>query len=305
MILLRFTLKSTLLLTFVSLSASLLSAAESSARSNAFADAMNKGFYYAHAGENARALARFKEAVRLNPRSAEAHTRLALTYCDRSMYMAAEESARKAVLLDEKFSLGWLVLGTAQFYGDKEKEAISSLHKALRLDKKNAHITYSIGRCYYYMGSKEEEIRKNKSKALEYFKQTLRLSPAYIEARFMEGCCFLDLDMPDVARDSFLTALRAYEINDKLTTPAEIYFRLGICAMKSGRFVEAERRFRETLFVSKGHYLANLYLADLFMDHLPEKEQAILYYKRFMDTAPHNYPDRERVQQLLKNNQKK
>lgn len=270
-----------------------LFAADSGKTEMLYTDAMKQGVVYARQGDNARALARFKEAVRLMPRSAEANTRLALTYCDRGMYMAAEQNARKATLLDDKFAFGWLVLGTAQFYGDKEEDSIESLNKALRLDPKNPHITYTIGRSYYYMGTSDDEIRRNKSKALEYFKQTLRLSPVYVEARFMEGCCFLDLDMPDVARDSFLTALRADSDNP------EIFFRLGICAIKTGRFVEAERRLRETLRRAPQHYDANLYLADLFMQNLPDKEQAILYYKRFLESAPHDHSERARVMEIL------
>jgi tetratricopeptide (TPR) repeat protein len=208
--------------------------------------------------------------------------------------MAAEENARKATLLDSKFSDGWLALGTSQFYGDREPKAINSLNVALRLNPKNAHITYMLGRCYYYLGGNDEDIKKYKTKALEYFKQTLRLKSTYVQARFMEGCCFLDLDMPDVARDSFLVALRGQPEH------AETFFRLGLCAIRTRRYVEAERRFRETLRFAPKHADAHLYLADLFLKHLPDPAQAKLHYKRFLSLAPRDHAERPRVENILK-----
>ncbi len=288
--------KMTIVTLILCLVPSYLKSQERTKTDSEFTDAMNKGIIYASKGDNPRALARFKEAVRLKPRSAEAYARLALTYCDRGMYIAAEENATKATLINGKSFFAWLVLGTAQFYSNKNKLAINSLNKALRFNPNNPHITYTLGRCYYYLGNETRDVGRNKTKALEYFKQTLILSPSYIEAKFMEGCCFLDLGMPDVARDSFTTALRANPDN------VEIHFRLGICAVKTERLVEAERQFRKALRLNPQYYEANLHLANLFMEHLPDKEQAILYYKKYLATAPHDHPMRAKVMNIIKEN---
>ena len=122
-----------------------------------FQKAMREGIASARSGPLPRALARFKTAVMLKPRSAEARYRLALTYNDRKMYDSAEKEAQKAVALDEKHAGAWLVRGSALFYQDLEEEAIKALNKAFRLEPKNAHASYMLGRCYYFLGAREKQ----------------------------------------------------------------------------------------------------------------------------------------------------
>lgn len=288
-----------------------------------YEEAMGQGALAARKGDYPRALARFKEARRLEPRSAEARYRLALTYCDLKFYAEAEQHARKAVILDDQLAGAWLVLGTALFYLDREKEADTALATALRLAPENPHITYMRGRCNYYLGAKlqrqaaaqrrqaheteeasrEDALRQAREAsrqaqtffhfALKSFERTLQLDGTYTEAHFMMGCCFLDLDFPDNARDSFILALKAEPNNP------EVHLRLGLCYLRANRPLEAERSFREVLRFDVDHVEARLLLGDLYTRDMPDPEEARLHYRRFLAGASDSHPAVPRVRRAL------
>ncbi|GEM_PF-3259898 len=255
--------------------------------------AMREGARFAREGQNARALARFKRAVQLKPRSPQAHFRVALTYLDRGLYMAAEENARKATYLDSGFAPAWLVLGSALFHQDREQEAVSPLQRAFRLDNTSAHAAYMLGRAYYFLPAKDRDKREDYRRALEYFQQALRLKSSYTEARFMEGCCFLELDLPEPARQSFIATLR-----DDPDNP-EVYFRLALCELRTQRYLDAESYLRAALQKAPQHPEAHLFLADLLWDHLGDREQAALHYRRYLGAAPDDHAARGRVERRL------
>ncbi|MFW5856849.1 MAG: tetratricopeptide repeat protein [Planctomycetota bacterium] len=288
-----------------------------------FREAMRQGAAHARKGEYPRALARFRQAKKLRPGDAEARYRLALTYNDLKAYATAEEEARKATVLDETYAPAWLVLGSALFYQDREAEAVPALEQALLLEPENEHTAYMLGRCHYFLGQRdrllgdqfraqaattgdEEPVQRAQvadreaegafRKALQYFRRTLQLDPGYGPASFMEGCCFLELDLPDTARDSLQRALRSDPDNP------EIHFRLGLCYLHSARYMDAERSFREALRLDRDHLGAHLYLGELFTNRLPDPEQAKLHFQRFLRDAPESHPARARVARLLQQN---
>ncbi|MBN1256115.1 MAG: tetratricopeptide repeat protein [Planctomycetes bacterium] len=284
-----------------------------------FQKAMLEGAQCARTGPLPRALARFKTAIDLKPRSAEAHYRLALTYNDRMMYDSAEKEAQKAITLDEDHAGAWLVLGSALFYQDMEEAAIEALNKAFRLEPENAHIPYMLARCYYFLGAREKlkaaELNQNASnlsadesrqvairtrnleekaqtflrKSRTFIVQALKLDRNYVEARFMEGCIFLELDLPDAARYSFMLALLADPNNP------EIHFRIGICYQLSSKPIEAERSFQEVLRLDHDHVEAHLRLGDYFTKYVPNEKMAAYHYGRFLQLAPEDHSARKRL----------
>jgi tetratricopeptide (TPR) repeat protein len=284
-----------------------------------YREAILQGVRNARKGENARALARFRQARDLKPRSAEAYYRLALTFNDLAMYSSAEEHARNATVLDEDYAPGWLVLGQALFHLNREEEALRALRRALRLDPESPHAPYLIGRCHYFLADahrlRVEELQRTRQRegateelelrirqaqqrareayteALEYFRQTLRLAPRYNPARFMEGCCLLELGLPDPARLSFSELLRSEPENP------ELHFRLGLCYLESDRHLDAERAFQEALRKDPDHIDAHYLLGRLYDRHLGDPEQAGLHYKRFLDNAAEGHPARGRARQ--------
>jgi tetratricopeptide (TPR) repeat protein len=303
------------------LSAPDASAAESTVEED-YRLALTEGARFARDGEYPRALARFKEAVRLRPGEAEARYRLALAYSDLASYATAEEHARKATILEDRFAPGWLLLGTALFYQDKEKEAIEALERALVLDNTNAHAAYMLGRCHYFLGERIErrrrellhraaqrnsgeqaaelrtrarDLRREAEDAYrtsrDYFRRTLRLNTGYHAAHFMAGCCYLALDLPNTARDRFQEALAASPDDP------EIHFRLGLCYLRADppRYVDAERSFEEALRHDRDHIDTHLMLGDLYTRHIPEPDKALLHFRRFLRNAPQTHPARARA----------
>lgn len=249
--------------------------------------AMEQGATYARQGKIPTALAKFKRACELKPMSGEPLYRLALTYCDEHMYSAAESTARKATILEPRHAGSWLVLGTALFYLDREAEAIVALEKAFSIDRNNPHAPYLLGRCYYFGGN-------DRARAVAYFKRTLELDPKYTAATFMLGCCYLDEDIPAAAAKLFEMVVASEPGN------LEAHFRLALCRIKEKDFDTAEKILLDVIRQNEKDYRAHLRLGDLYMNFRGENAYAIVHYERFLEHAPAESPERERVSKVLK-----
>jgi adenylate cyclase len=72
-------------------------------------------------------------AVQLDEKYPYCHYAVAMTHTVAGQYESALQASRRAVTLSPSFALGYLVLGAAQLYAGRPKEAIEPLEHELRL----------------------------------------------------------------------------------------------------------------------------------------------------------------------------
>lgn len=100
-----------------------------------------------HAGNPDKAIAHYNEALKENPRSAEAHNWLGVALLDKSDLAGAIAEFRKAVEIDPGLARAWTNLGSALGKSGELKESIEAFRKALDLEPDNpaARMNLAIG----------------------------------------------------------------------------------------------------------------------------------------------------------------
>jgi TolB-like protein/tetratricopeptide (TPR) repeat protein len=112
-------------------------------------------------GEVAQALAAYREAVRLDPRFADAWARVGFAMAIQFVWLGwrtetprdsllplARAAAERALELDSVGADAWMALGTAKTWGGDLPGARASFERALRLDSLNAEAWLTFGNVY-------------------------------------------------------------------------------------------------------------------------------------------------------------
>ena len=102
----------------------------------------------------------FQQAIRLDPRYAQAHAGLAEAYAARCLYFARDEalldkaieSSLKALMYDESIADAYAALGVAYLVREDFDAALESCRKAIQLDPDSAIGLYALSRVYMVTG---------------------------------------------------------------------------------------------------------------------------------------------------------
>ncbi|UCD83829.1 MAG: tetratricopeptide repeat protein [Deltaproteobacteria bacterium] len=127
-------------------------------------------------GKIEQAIAEYQEAIRINPNFNEAYLDLGNIYFDQSRYDEAAAQYHRAVEITPGSTKGHSNLGIVYEKQGKYSEAITEFDKVLSLKPTDASTHKNLGVIYYYKV-------KDHQKALEHFRQTLRLNPNQGEAK--------------------------------------------------------------------------------------------------------------------------
>lgn len=104
------------------------------ARDREEASLIDKGLDLARKGESLPAIAAYKEALQINPRSELAHNWLGEAYLRTDQHGAAIKSLQKAVALDPGFADAHYNLGFALWAANQRDAAVAAFKKAFALD---------------------------------------------------------------------------------------------------------------------------------------------------------------------------
>lgn len=95
---------------------------------------MDSGWSLVREGKFSEAAVRLKNAVAINPNSADAHSRLGYAYKKTKNFALAEKEFLKAISLNDKEYYARLHLGLMYYYDDKSAAAIKLFRKALEVE---------------------------------------------------------------------------------------------------------------------------------------------------------------------------
>jgi eukaryotic-like serine/threonine-protein kinase len=125
-------------------------------------------------GKNDLALSEFKQAVQLNPKSAESLAGLAAAYENSGHQKEAEEAFVRAAAMRPDYWDGYDELGLYYDRQSKYPEAIAQLKRAAELTPDNAQVYSNLGAVYADWG--DPKVRPEAEKAL---KKSIEQSPSY------------------------------------------------------------------------------------------------------------------------------
>ena len=143
------------------------------------------GYCNGQLGRYQEAIAAFEQAIRIKPDYAEAHCNLGVVYLELGRYQEAIEASKRAIsskpdFADAHFNLGWA-------YGrlGRYTEEIEAYKQAIRIKPDYAEAYFNLGASYRELGRYTEEI--------EAFKATIRIRPDDAKAHFNLGEAYLSV----------------------------------------------------------------------------------------------------------------
>lgn len=158
------------------------------------------GYAYDKAGQSAKSIEAYQQALRINPELASAWNNLGIAYAEAGQSAMAIESYQQALRINPEHAGAWNNLGIAYGKVVQSVKAIEAYQQALRINPKYAEAWYNLGNAYGNAGQS--------AKAIEAFQQALRINPEYAEAWNNLGVAYGDAGQIAKAIEAYQQVLR-------------------------------------------------------------------------------------------------
>jgi len=135
----------------------------------------NLGIAYRKLGRLNEAIAAYKQAIRINPDDADAHYNLGIAYDKLGRDSDAIEAYKQAVRIDPDHAQAHYNLGVVYDKLGRNSDAIEAYKQAIRIDPDYAQAHYNLGIAYRKLGRHNQEIAA--------YKQAIRINPEYAHAQ--------------------------------------------------------------------------------------------------------------------------
>ena len=227
-----------------------------------------------------RAAKVYEQIVKLDPRSAEAHSNLGLALYMAGKYPRAITEFQKALELDPHLDHTKVLLALSYFDSGEIARATPLLEKAYQTRKDDPVVAAHLGLVY---------LRQDKDdKALAVLSHWAELEPNSPDALYFKGKAAMYLasdsfvQLTKVAPDSYrMYQLRAEMLRQQGLTPAAIneykkaisqkpdaaglHYALGTLYREAGRLDEALAEFNEELKISPNDAMTDFFIGDVYL----------------------------------------
>jgi tetratricopeptide (TPR) repeat protein len=278
---------------------------EAARKARAAAERMGTGKALYEQHRYAEAEAAYKEAIRLNPGLADAHSSLGFALRSLGRYAEAEAACRKAIRLNPGLADAHNALGGALHMLGRYAEAMAAFREAIRLNPGLARAHSNLGGALYMLGryaeavaACREAIRLDLGLALAHSnlgaalwglgryvevvaacREAIRLDPGLAEAHNALGGALQELKRYAEAMAAYREAIR---LNPGL---AEAHSNLGGALQGLKRYAEAEAACREAIRLDPGLARAHNHLG-LALRGLGRRAEAEAAYREAIRLDP-------------------
>ncbi len=197
----------------------------------------NRGVAYGYKGEYDRAIADYNQAIKLNPQLAEAFNNRGIAYYDKGEYDRAIADYNQAILLNPKDAEAFNNRGVAYRKKGEYDRAIANYNQAILLNPKLAEAFYNRGIAYRKKGEYD--------RAIADYNQAILLNPKYAEAFNNRGNTYSKKGEYDRAIADYNQAIL---LNPKY---AEAFNNRGVAYEKKGDKVKAVESYRQALALAQ------------------------------------------------------
>jgi lipoprotein NlpI len=154
----------------------------------------NRCWAYSDKGDPDRAIADCDDAIRLDPKLADAHLNRGKAYSDKGDFDRAIADYDQAIELNPKSSVAYNNLCDANLDKGDNDQAITDCNQAIRLDPKFAVAYRNRGNAYRYKG--------DVGSATADYRQAIQLNPKFSQAYLARGLLSLDTgELPKALAD--------------------------------------------------------------------------------------------------------
>jgi tetratricopeptide (TPR) repeat protein len=210
------------------------------------------------------AIAEYREAIRINPNFAEAHTNLGRALRDKGQLDEAIAECREAVRLSKGLATPHIGLGNALHVKGRLDEAIAEYHEAIRIDPSIAEAHDNLGNSLSGKGQLDEAIAEHR--------EAIRIREDFTESHNNLGTVLSRKGRADEAIDEYRAAIRIKK--DYM----EAHYNLGNALHGKGRLGEAIAEYREAIRLNRNSTEAHINLGNVLRDQ-GQLDEAIAQYR--------------------------
>ncbi len=186
-----------------------------------------------------RALNYLNEAVRLDPKSADAHYNRGIAYDGLGKNQQAIKDYNQALQLDPKHTEVYYKRGIAFSKLGKHKEAKEDFSQVIRLDPKNPDAYYNRGIACDGLGKFHQAVKD--------YNQAVGLDPKRTEAFYRRGIAFRKLGKYSEAKKDFNKVIRLDPKN------ADAYYNRGIACDGLGKYQQSIEDYSKAVRLNPKH----------------------------------------------------
>lgn len=228
------------------------------------------------------ALNEYQKIFSIDPRDASMHYGLGLVYAQLRQHDNAINEFKRAIEIDSTFASAYNNLGTIYKRLAKWENASIEYQKAITINPQKTVYYFNLGTVYHALAhkavdSKEKETLGNK--ALELFKQAIRLDEKFSLAHLHLGNIYFEQENWELAETEYKDAIK----ND--THNSELYFRLGKVYHFKKLYKKAVDAYNKALEIDP-HHLGSLLYTGIDLQHQGQIEQAIEKYRFVLKNNP-------------------
>ena len=235
-------------------------------------------------GELAAAIEQHTQALRINPRLAEAHNSLGNIYLRQGRLSEAMEHYTEAIRIQPGLTEAHINHGTVLGLQGKTKEAVEVFRSILKINPGNPVLHYDLG-CALVDDGKLDE-------AISQFNEALRIDPQHLQARNRLGNALASQGKLNEAIEQYKRALGVDA--DFL----EAHINIGIALMQLDRDSEALPYFMEALRINPNMPQVHNNVGVILINQ-GQKDRAIMHFSEALRLDP----DRADIRENLMNAQ--
>ena len=247
----------------------------------------NLGVWYKDRGDPEKAVAQYREALRLRSDYPQAHNNLGVWYEERGDLEQAAAQYREAFRLKKDYAAAHINLGSALAKTPgRLGEAIDQFREALRIQPDLAAAHLNLGTALLKTPGRMNE-------AVAHYEEAVRLAPGDALAHASLGNALSN--MPDRLGEAVAQLEEALRIRPDL---AEAHNNLGLALDAQGRSAEAIEHYEEALRLAPGFAEIRLNIASALMRIPGREDEAAAQLEAFLRVRPDNEAARQILAQI-------
>lgn len=201
------------------------------------------GVSYLNEGNMPAAMVELQKALEIDPEEKNAYYTLGIIYDAQEKHAEALESFGKALQIDPQFAEAHNARGMTLAKLRRWDEAVEAFRTAL------ANRFYAAPHFAYYNMGLAYFNKRDLPRALDHFREALRIQPSFDQARYWLGVTLLESGRtPEAVRELGEAA--------RLSPAPEAFLTLGVALLRENRREEAIRAFRRVGELAPGSDLA-------------------------------------------------
>lgn len=147
-----------------------------------------------------RDMLKYREAIKKNPRDADAYIGLADVYLEMQDPQSALNMLNKAIEIQPKSWNAQFEMGRAYEAQGKTNEAINHYAQATAIDPYYELAFYQLGRLY--------QKQKSYGQAIQAYEKTLKINPTLADAHYYLGNCYEKTNKIELAKSEYRESLK-------------------------------------------------------------------------------------------------